>query len=120
MNKMIITISRLGDGLAAQMDQRFGRAERFLVVDADTGEVLDDLSNQTASAAHGAGTGSASLMKEQAVSGVISGRYGPKAFETLQALGIDAWIAPPGLTAGGALDAFRAGTLELMELKIFR
>jgi predicted Fe-Mo cluster-binding NifX family protein len=60
---------------------------------------------------HGAGTGAANMLKSAGVGAVISGRFGPKASETLRAHGIDAWIAPPRITAGEALRLFEQGGL---------
>ena len=120
MGKIVITVGGSGQGLSAPMDSRFGRAPRFLVIDGDSGEILGTIGNPAADAAHGAGTGAASLMRQEEIKAVISGRFGPKAFDALNALGIQAWIAPPGLTAGGALEAFRKGRLERMEMKIYR
>ncbi|MBW2459412.1 MAG: NifB/NifX family molybdenum-iron cluster-binding protein, partial [Deltaproteobacteria bacterium] len=83
MSSVAITVAAGGQDLSAQMDDRFGRAEQFLVIEAKTGEVLESLSNPLTAAAHGAGTGVAALMKEHGVKAVISGRFGPKAFAAL-------------------------------------
>jgi predicted Fe-Mo cluster-binding NifX family protein len=120
MSRVAITVSKQGVGPTARMDPRFGRAECFQIFDGNTKEMLVCLHNANCNAAQGAGTGSATLMKEQAVDAVISGTFGPKAFEALGALGIEAWIAPPGLSSGEALDAFLAGSLERMAMKVYR
>lgn len=113
MKKIAITV-RTGNDLEAPLDPRFGRAERFLIVDADTKDVLEILENPSIQAAHGAGTGSAALMSKAEVSAVISGRYGPKAHSALSQLGVEMFAAPENATAGQALDAFLAGELELI------
>jgi predicted Fe-Mo cluster-binding NifX family protein len=115
-----VTVTAEDRGLDTPMDPRFGRAARFLVVDPATRSVLETLDNASRDAAHGAGTSAASLMHEQRVDAVISGRFGPKAFEGLRAMGIATWVAPPGLTAAEALDRFGDGGLEQMELREFR
>ena len=120
MSSVAITIVAEGHGLTAAMDERFGRAPRFLVVDVDTGEVARTLDNPAVQAAHGAGTGAASMMRDEGVHAVISGRFGPKAFEALRALGIEAWMASPGLTAEQALSRFCDGRLERMQLREYR
>lgn len=120
MSKVVITIGPRGEGLAAPMDERFGRAERFLIVDANSREVLQTVANAAIHAAHGAGTGAAALARQMEVGAVISGRFGPKAIEALDALGIQAWIAPPGLTAEQALERLCGGRLERMEMKVYR
>lgn len=116
MSRVGITILR-GErqGLDATMDERFGRAQAFLVVDAETGEVIDTIENPSVTAERGAGTGAASLMKSAGIDAVISGRFGPKALDALQALGIETWIAAGGVNAGQALTKFQEGGLEQVQ-----
>jgi predicted Fe-Mo cluster-binding NifX family protein len=120
MSSIAISIQSGGDGLSSPMDGRFGRAARFALVDAAAGTLVGIVDNPAAQAAHGAGTATAALLGERAVNAVISGRFGPQAFEALGALGIEMWIAPPGLTAQQALDEHRAGRLERMKVRVFR
>ena len=96
------------------MDNRFGRAEAFLVMDGVTGEVVETIDNASAGVSHGAGTGAANLLKSAGVGAVVSGRFGPKAHDALKALGIEAWVAPPTITAREALRLFEDGALEQM------
>jgi predicted Fe-Mo cluster-binding NifX family protein len=116
MSRVGITILR-GErqGLDATMDERFGRAQAFLVVDGETGEVIETIDNPSATAERGAGTGAASLMKSAGIDAVISGRFGPKALDALQALGIETWIAGAAISAEQALTLFRAGGLEQVQ-----
>ena len=114
--RVAITVRQQGEGLSAPMDGRFGRAERFLIVNRDTGAIQEILDNPAADAMQGAGTAAASMLAEREVQAVVSGRFGPKAFELLGALGVEAWISPPGLSAAQALDLLRDGGLERMEL----
>ncbi len=118
--KVVITIQGRGEGLDAPLDERFGRAERFLVVDGDSGEVLETIANPAVTASHGAGTGAATLVQQVGATAVISGRFGPKAFDALHALGVQAWTTSGGITAGQALARYRDGELERMELKVYR
>jgi predicted Fe-Mo cluster-binding NifX family protein len=111
MDRIAISIVREDKGLDDLMDERFGRAEAFLVVDGTTGEAVETIDNALVGAPHGAGTGAASLLKSAGVSKVISGRFGPKASDALHAHGIEAWIAPPRITAGEALRLLEDGGL---------
>jgi len=120
VKKVVITIAQQGEGLAAPMDERFGRAPRFLVVQRDSGEVLDTAVNPGIAASRGAGTGAATMVQQLGVDAVISGTFGPNAVEALEGLGVQAWIAPAGLTAGQALERLREGRLERMEMKVYR
>jgi predicted Fe-Mo cluster-binding NifX family protein len=112
MSKIAISIRRSGEGLSSSMDDRFGRAEAFLVVERENGAAIETIDNASVNAAHGAGTGAASMLKSAGVGAVISGRFGPKAFDALRALGIEAWVAPPGITAGEALRLLQGGALQ--------
>lgn len=118
--KLCVTVIGTGDGLDAPMDSRFGRAERFLIVDRDSAQVIETLDNTAAEAAHGAGTAASATMQRHEVVAVISGRFGPKAHQALSAMGIESWVAPPSLSARRALELFTSGGLEQMELKVYR
>ena len=112
--RVAITVTRQGEGMQALMDSRFGRAEAFLVVDRETGKVVETIENASVAASHGAGTAAANTMRSGGIQVVISGRFGPKAFDALRALGIETWVAPPGITAGEALRMLEDGGLEQM------
>ena len=114
MNRIAITIVPNDKGLGDLMDNRFGRAEAFLVIDGATGEAVETIDNASAGASHGAGTGAANLLKSAGVGAVVSGRFGPKALDALQGLGIEAWVAPPTITAREALRLFENGDLKQM------
>jgi predicted Fe-Mo cluster-binding NifX family protein len=111
MDRIAISIVRDDKGLNDRMDDRFGRAEAFLVVDAATREAVETIDNALVGVPHGAGTGAASMLKSAGVSTVISGRFGPKACDALRAHGIEAWIAPPSITAKEALSLLDQGRL---------
>lgn len=117
--KLAISIKG-GWQLDAPMDPRFGRAPAFLFVDSSSGALLESEANSAAEAAHGAGTATAAAMKRHGVTGVISGHFGPKAYEALRAMKIQMWNAPPGLTAGQAVELFLAGELQSATVEEFR
>jgi predicted Fe-Mo cluster-binding NifX family protein len=115
MGRIAISVTRDGEGMRAVMDGRFGRAEAFLVVERESGEVVETIDNASAGASHGAGIAAANTMKSGGVEAVISGRFGPKAFDALRALGIETWVAPSGISAGEALRMLDDGGLEQMQ-----
>jgi predicted Fe-Mo cluster-binding NifX family protein len=112
MSKKVAITVQSKNGLQSIMDPRFGRAKAYLIVDLDSGEIVSELANVNIEAAHGAGTGAAAVMNTQQVDAVISGRFGPKAFQSLEALQIEMWSAPEGLSAEEALIQYKAGTLQ--------
>ncbi len=112
---MALTLEHAGD-LDTPLDPRFGRAGAFLIVDEETREIVSTIDNKSAAAAHGAGTGAAATMSDNNVDAVISGRFGPKAYDALSRLGIQMWTAPQGLTARQAIDKMIAGELTQMQI----
>jgi predicted Fe-Mo cluster-binding NifX family protein len=116
---IIAIAAESGSDLNAKLDPRFGRAAYFLIVDTEKGTLLEAVNNSNVEAAHGAGTGSAALMGEKKAEAVIAGLFGPKAFDTLKALGINAYIGAKGSTAAEALQAYNQGKLEKFEYKVY-
>ena len=101
------------DGLDADspMDGRFGRADRFIVLDSGSGEVLETFVNGAALDAHGAGLAAASLMGQHSVDVVVAGRFGPTAGRALELMGIRTCVVSTGLTARQALDQLETGCM---------
>lgn len=108
--KVAISIE-VGSDLRAQVCPSFGRAPRYVVHDSETGG-LTVLENTAASGAHGAGTGAAALMAQHGVETVISGRFGPNAYQALKAAGIRMFVSVSDANAGAALERLQAGSLK--------
>jgi predicted Fe-Mo cluster-binding NifX family protein len=120
MDRVAISVLRDFEGLCASVDERFGRAKAFLVVDKRTGKTLETIENASADVSHGAGTAAANLLSSAGVSAVVSGRFGPNALDVLRALDIEAWVAPRGVNAGVALLMLEGGRLQQMESSLHR
>lgn len=112
--KLIISIS--GHKLDSPFDPRFGRAAAFCCVDSQTGEWTVH-ENPARSASGGAGVQAAQFVAGLGVQAVISGAYGPNAFDTLSPAGIEMYLAPAGdnLTAADVLALFKAAKLTKAE-----
>lgn len=109
---MKIAISARGQGLDAQVDPRFGRAEYFLIIDTDSGKVLKVIDNMASQdAAHGAGINAATVVAEAGVNAVLTGHVGPKAFAVLNAAGIKIVTDVSG-TVREAVERFKQGGLK--------
>lgn len=103
---MKIAISATGPHLHSPIDPRFGRAPWLLVVDSETGAVINSIDNSAAgSVAHGAGIEAAGRLANEGVEVILTGRMGPKAAAVCARAGI--WIreAVNG-TVREALDSF--------------
>ncbi len=112
--KLIISIS--GNKLDSPFDPRFGRAAAFCLVDSETGEWTYH-ENPALAASGGAGVQAAQFVAKLGAQAVISGAYGPNAFDALSPAGIEMYLAPTGdnLTAANVLELFKAGKLQKAE-----
>ena len=107
---MKIAITAQGGSLDAMVDQRFGRAGCFVVVNPDTMkfQVVDN--KQNVQAASGAGVQAAQTVAEHGVAAVLTGNCGPKAFRTLRAADIEVFMGLSG-TVKEAIAAYKSGDL---------
>lgn len=107
-----IAISASEKSLEAKVDPRFGRAPYFMVVDPETLEWEGIDNRPNINAAHGAGIQAARLVAEHQVKTVITGNCGPKAFQTLQAAGIQVAVNVNS-TVREAIEKFKRGELSV-------
>ncbi len=113
---MKLAISITGDKLESHFDPRFGRAASFCLVDSETGEWTVH-ENPALSASGGAGVQAAQFIAKLGVQVVISGAYGPNAFDTLSPVGIEMYLAPTteNVSAADVLALFKDGKLQRAE-----
>lgn len=110
---MKIAITSIGESLESPIDQRFGRARFFVLVDTDSDEWSVHNNTQNLQAAQGAGIQAAQQVAALGAEAVITGHCGPKAFATLQAADIPIYPGASG-SVQKALEAYRAGALKPM------
>ena len=110
---MIVAISSANGVLDAGFDPHFGRTSHFCIINLET-EAFQTVANPAVSASSGAGIRAAQLMGEHSVAAVISGSFGPKAFQALSAAGIKMYAITDGdsLTGGDVLAQYQAGGLQ--------
>jgi predicted Fe-Mo cluster-binding NifX family protein len=113
---MKLAISTSGNSLKSPFDARFGRATAFCIVDMETGgwEIFD---NPALSASGGAGVQASQFVAKQGIQAVVSGAFGPNAFDTLVAAGIEMHLAAgnEAHTVAEILEMFKAGQLTKAE-----
>ncbi len=107
---MKIAISTTSGNPDKEFSPRFGRCAYFLIVD-EGGDNWEKISNPAVNAQGGAGTQVVQYLAGQGVEVVISGRYGPFAFEALEAGGINAYLASSG-TPRELLEQVQDGSLR--------
>ena len=108
---MKLVICAQGEGLAAAVDQRFGRCEFFVIVDPEKGELIDSVRNAGADAAGGAGPQAAQLLAGLDVGAVVLGNVGPNAAMALEAAKIIIYTGIEG-TVESTMQKFREGRLS--------
>ncbi len=108
---MKVAVTSQGPDLASAVDPRFGRAKFFIVVDTETGEFTAHDNTQNLNAVQGAGIQAAQNVASLGVDAVITGNVGPKAFTTLQAGNVKAYIGAGG-SVSVAVEQLKAGRLE--------
>ena len=108
---MKILLSAAGSTLDSSIDPRFGRGAYLLVLDLETGK-WEAHPNPGVNAAGGAGIQAAQFATQQKAQVVISGDFGPNAFEALQAAGIDMYLYGDCSTINQAVEHFKTGLLQ--------
>ena len=113
---MKIAISISGNSLTSPFDSRFGRAAAFCIVDTETGE-WEAFDNPALTASGGAGVQASQFVVKHAVQAVVSGAFGPNAFDTLAAADVEMYLAPGNEThtAAEVLEMLRTGKLTKAE-----
>jgi predicted Fe-Mo cluster-binding NifX family protein len=80
---MLVAIPTDGNDLSGNVDQRFGRCARFLMVDSETME-FRVIVNPAAVQSGGAGVTASQTIIDQGAKVVIAGEVGPKAYDVLE------------------------------------
>jgi predicted Fe-Mo cluster-binding NifX family protein len=111
---MKILLTATSPSLEANIDPRFGRGAYLIAVDTDTLE-WQAQPNPGVNASGGAGTQAAQIAANQQVAAVISGDFGPNAYNALQAAGIAMYLYGGSTTVREAVEHFKAGKLVSVE-----
>ena len=110
---MKIAITSTGETLGSNVDQRFGRAAFFIVVDIETMDFAA-IENGNVAASGGAGTGSAKVVIDAGAEAVLTGNCGPNAECALIAAGVKLYIGVTG-TVAEAIELFKSGGLTVAD-----
>lgn len=107
---VVIAISAAGSDMESRMDQRFGRAACFAIIDTETMK-YEFLDNAAAAASGGAGISAAQTVADKNVKAVITGNVGPNAGKVLSAAGIEVYYGKD-VTVKENAELFKKGSLE--------
>jgi predicted Fe-Mo cluster-binding NifX family protein len=81
---MKLCITSDGKGLDSRVEEMFGRAPYFVLVDTETMETKS-VRNTAMRSGHGAGIGAAQIISDEGAEALLTGIVGPNAFEALRA-----------------------------------
>lgn len=109
---MNVAFSATGSDLNSDLDQRFGRAKQFILIDTETNAATILENTQNMNAAQGAGIQSAQNVINAGADAVVTGNCGPKAFQVLQAAGVKIYHTQQHETVAEALRALLSGALH--------
>jgi predicted Fe-Mo cluster-binding NifX family protein len=116
---MKIAVTTTSPDITAEIDPRFGRGANFLIIDADTQE-WRAVANPGVSASGGAGIRAAQFICDQQVDAVISGDFGPNAYDALKQAGVSMYLFGSSRTVQEALENFKAGQMEALTAPVGR
>lgn len=111
---MKIILTTVLPNLESEVDPRFGRGAYYLIVDPQTLE-WQAAPNPAISASGGAGVQAAQFVAEHGCSAVISGDFGPNAYDALKAAGVAMYQYGSCRTVQEAIKRFRSGLLQAVE-----
>ncbi len=107
---MKIAVSAAGNTMESQMDQRFGRAASFIIVETKTME-YEAIENTGAASSGGAGISAAQLVADKGAEALITGNVGPNAMNVLKAANIEIYKGNLS-TVKENMELFKKGALE--------
>jgi len=115
---MRIAVTTQGNNLEAQIDSRFGRAPKFLVVDTETMRFDVIANTQSLDLVQGAGIQSAQNVLVHKPDVVLTGNCGPKAFRVLKAAGIRVVVGVKGRIGDVIRDFMNGKYVEATEANV--
>lgn len=86
---MKLCITATGKDIDANVDTRFGRAPWFLIIDTDTGTIIEAVENHAATQGQGAGIAATKLLSDKNIDTILTGTVGPNAAQVFQTTGIN-------------------------------
>jgi len=101
-------------GLNSEVDDRFGRAEYYVIFDTEKEETIV-LENSAKNEAAGAGGKAVSLLYKQGVDTLVVPELGPKALKAINAFELTVYQVDDSKTAQQVVNSLLAGKLTRLE-----
>jgi predicted Fe-Mo cluster-binding NifX family protein len=108
---MKIAVTAKNEGLKANIDDRFGRCEYFVILDTET-MATETIENEAKNEGSGAGGKAVRALAQKNVDVVIAPELGPKAVTAIKAFEIKAFKKGTFEIVEDAIEAYKAGKLE--------
>ncbi len=109
--RMKLIITTLSPSIDSALSSRFGRCAYFLIVDAQTLK-WEAHENPATQASSGAGIQAAQFVADQKPTAVISGDFGPHAFEALNSAGVPMYVFGSSETVRETINRYKNGQLQ--------
>lgn len=107
---MKIIVTSEGKDLESNVDQRFGRARYFILVDTDSMEYRV-IENEGAQQSSGAGVKASQIVIDSGAKYVLTGNCGPTSFDVLRSGGVEVIVGVSGKVKE-AVEKFKRGELK--------
>ncbi len=112
---MRIAVASKGKGLKARIDDRFGRADYFVVVDLEN-MVETTIENTAKDEASGAGGRAVRLLANEGVEVIVAPEPGPKAITAVKAFEMKVYKRAGFEVVEDAVKGYQEGRLEEMKI----
>jgi len=106
---MKLCITSTGKDMDSRVDEHFGRASCFMIVDTATMD-FEVVSNTAQAAEQGAGISAAQIILDKGAEALLTGIVGPKAFSALRAANVKVYEGASGAdSVRGTVEKFNRG-----------
>ncbi|CAM3067294.1 MULTISPECIES: NifB/NifX family molybdenum-iron cluster-binding protein [Clostridium] len=111
---MKIAISSTGKNMENLLDMRFGRCEYFQIHDTESKEVKI-LENEGQNASGGAGIVASNQLVDEKIDVIITGNFGPNAFEIIEKAGVKAYKCE-SISITSVIEKYNKGEIEQISM----
>ena len=111
---MKIAISSTGKNMENLLDMRFGRCEYFQIHDTESKEVKI-LENKGQNASGGAGIVASNQLVDEKIDVIITGNFGPNAFEIIEKAGVKAYKCE-SISITSVIEKYNKGEIEQISM----
>jgi len=101
-----------GTDFPFSLDDRFGRSEKFCIVESRTGDRLKIVENTVRDLSSSAGVGAIQILFDEGVEGIVAPHLGPTAEDARKRVKMKLWDQADCKTVDDALSCWQEGDLK--------